>query len=225
MNSDHKSHPSYGKIVLTKPSSGHGACLFGSKVKHPSFVSMEISEATFSEDGFSEFVFGTKSIVNIYMSEAQWAHMVSSFGNGNGTPITIHSRAGVGFIESPPEPTSVIDVAKKTANDVKLDLVKRLEDLKKDVEVLSGTAGTVKKKDLANLAHNFKILASWLSSNFDFLENQVKERMEVEVAKANIEIEAIVNNAVVRLGERAIGAQLASGDTEGLKKILSGEIA
>jgi hypothetical protein len=223
MNSDHKSHPSYGKIVLSKPRSGGGAHLFGSKVRHPSFVSLEIREATISEDGFGEFIHEGKSIVKIHMSEAQWAHMVSSFGNGTGTPVTISSRAGVGYIEDPPEPISVIDAAKQSANDVKVNLVKRLEDLKKDVEVLSGTAGTVKKKDLANLAHDFDILASWLSSNFDFLENQVKERMEVEVAKAQIEIEAIVNNAVVRLGERAIGAQLASGDTEGLKKILSGE--
>jgi len=209
VDKEFKSHPAYGQIVLGKPSAGAGGVsLFGSKVRHPSFISPEINEARVAEDGFSEFIHGGKTIVKIHLSEAQWAHMVSSFGSGSGTPVTIHWREGQGYVETCPSPVPILDLAKETAVKTKQDLVKRLHGLETDVKILSTKSGTVTKKDLSKLALDFNILASWLHSNFDFLENQVKERMEKEVAKAQIEIEAIINNAVVRLGERA----LASGE-------------
>lgn len=223
MNKEFKTHPSYGQITLTKPVSGRGVNLFGSKVRHPSFVSMRISTAKISEDGFSEFIFGERAFVEIHMSEAQWAHMVSSFGDGSGTPVTISYREGHGNIEAPPDAVPVIDLAKKSADETKQALVKRLKDLEADVKNLSEKEGTVKKKDLTRLALDFNILASWLSGNFDFLENQVKERMEKEVAKAHIEIDALVSNAITRLGERALGQQLASGDITDVSKLIGGQ--
>jgi hypothetical protein len=213
LNREMKYHPSYGRITLSKPSAGGGGVnLFGSKVKHPSFVSIEIEEAQISEDGYSEFIYGGKGIVKVYLSEAQWAHMVSSFGDGSGTPVTIAWRPDIGYVDAPPAPTPILDLAHKTANDTKNDLVKRLKLLQSDVSTLSSKSGTVTKKDLKQLALDFNILASWLDSNFDFLENQVKERMEKEVAKAHIEIDALIGNAVQRLGERALGVQLAAGE-------------
>lgn len=222
MNKDHKAHPSYGQIVLTKPQSGRGQELFGSKVKHPSFIALRINEATIAEDGFSEFVFGGKSIVEVYLSEAQWAHMVSSFGDGSGTPVTIRYRQDKGNIDSPPEAVPVIDLAKKSADETKQSLVNRLRDLQTDVKKVSEGSGPVKKSDLKKLALDFSVLASHLSSNFDFLENQVVERMEKEVAKANIEIEAIINNAVTRLGQCALGEKLASGAITDVIKLIGG---
>lgn len=225
MDREQKSHPSYGRIVLTKPragGAGGGAVLFGSKVRHPNYISMEIEQVTISEDGFGEFIHGVnRPIVRLSMSEAQWAHMVSSFGDGSGTPVTITARQDVGFIESPPEAIPVIELAKKTANETKRDLVKRLRDLEADVKTISSTGGG--KKAMAKLAMDFNILASWLDSNFDYLENQVKERMEKEVAKANIEIEALISNAVQRLGQRALGERLATGESIDLPKLLNGD--
>lgn len=219
MDKEYNDHPSYGQIVLTKPSST-GTSLLGSKVKHPSYISMEINEAVISEDGFSEHVFGRNRIIKIDMSEAQWAHMVSSFGNGGGTPVTINWREGHGYVERPPDAVPVIDLAKKSADETKQGLVKRLRDLETDVKTLSTKSGTVTKKDLTKLAMDFNILSSWLSSNFDYLETQVVERMEKEVAKAQIEIEAIVNNAVTRLGQRALGEKLASGEITDVSKLI-----
>lgn len=219
MNQDYKSHPSYGQIVLTKPhSGGEGANLFGSKVKHPSYISMEINEAVIAEDGFSEHVFGRKTIVKLNMSEAQWSHMVSSFGNGGGTPVTLSYRQDQGSIERPPAPVSVIDLAHRSADKTKQNLVNSLKGLEQDVKTLSTKQGTVTKKDLSKLAMDFNVLASCLDSNFDFLENQVKERMEKEVAKANIEIEAIISNAVQRLGREALATKLEQG--EDVEKVL-----
>jgi hypothetical protein len=228
MRSEFKKHPSYGRIVLTKTHAGGGgknsggAVLFGSKVRHPSFISIEIERAELSEDGFGEYVHGTgRPIVRLSMSEAQWAHMISSFGDGGGTPITITGLEGVGIIESPPEQVPVIELANKTAEKVKTDLVKKLRDLERDVKTISEKGAG--KKALAQLAMDFNILASFLDGNFDYLENQVKERMEKEVAKANIEIEALITNAVTRLGERALGERLAAGDKSALPQLCRGE--
>lgn len=215
-------HPSYGKIVLTKPTrGGNGQTLFGSKVSHSNFIHMTISEAAVEEDGFSEFVFEGKKIVDLFMSEAQWAHMVSSFGSGTGTPVTIRWRADKGNIEEPPVPDQVIDIAKRTANDTKNEMIARLKAIQdKSLELVDKGFG---KKDLRQLAHDIGVLASHISSNLDFLESQVKDRMEKEVAKANIEIEAVISNAVQRLGERALGKQLSAPSTDSIKSILPGE--
>jgi hypothetical protein len=228
MRSEFKKHPSYGRIVLTKTHAGGrgkdagGAVLFGSKVRHPSFISVEIERAELSEDGFGEYVHGTGvPVVRFSMSEAQWAHMISSFGDGGGTPITITGLEDVGFIERPPEQVPVIELANKTAEKVKGDLVARMHDLKRDAAELAAKGAG--KKALQQLAHDMEILAEWTNSNFDYLENQVKERMEKEVAKANLEIEALINNAVTRLGERALGERLAAGDKSVLPELLRGE--
>lgn len=223
MNLDYKTHESYGNIVLTKPRCGGGGqTLFGSKVKHPSFISLEINEAVRAEDGFSEFIHGRNTIVKVYMSEAQWAHIISSFSEGSGTPVTIAARQGQGYIEGPPDETPVIDLAKKSADETKQGLVNRLKDLERDVNNVSEGSGTVRRSDLKKLAMDFNVLASFISSNLDYLENQVVERMEKEVAKANIEIEAIVTNAVARLGREALGTKLASGEITDVSKLIGG---
>lgn len=220
MKQDYKSHPSYGQIVLSKPSCGpEGQTLFGSKVKHIRYISLEVNEAVRAEDGFSEFIHGRNTIVKVSLSEAQWAHMVSSFGERGGTPVTINFRQGVGYVESPPDETPVIDLAKNTANEVKKALVVRLRDLERDVVKVSGGTGPVKKSDLKQLAQDFNVLASWLDSNLDYLRECVVEQMEKEVAKAHIEIEALISNAVTRLGKEALGSKLASGEITDVSKL------
>jgi hypothetical protein len=44
----------------------------------------------------------------------------------------------------------------------------------------------------------------------------------VRVVRPQIEIEAIVNNAVTRLGQRALGENLASGEITDVSKLIGG---
>ena len=196
------SHPSFGKITLGKPH-GNSIKLFGSEVKHRSCVSLTVETADLVQDVHSDSVFGRKHVVELYMSEAQWAHMLSSFGDGSGTPVTLRWTQENGHIEAPPDVPTMVDVQRREVENTVQDLGRQMQELE-DRFSLMLKMPTVRKKDLEALRMGMNVLRTHLFSNLPYYEQATIERMEKEVAKARVEIEALVNNALHRAGVKAI---------------------
>ena len=82
------SHPSYGSVVLTR-ASGHQR-LFGSPFRHQHFITFEIHRAVDQRSLSNTRTFHRGlPIIEVRMSEAQFARFITSGGNGEGTPCTL----------------------------------------------------------------------------------------------------------------------------------------
>jgi len=98
-------HPAFGQIRASRVS-GH-AVLYGSDFVHQGFVTITISTSQLQRTLAREWYFGKSEVIEVALSEAQWATFVSSMNMGSGVPCTIERQAGVGLIPGlpPPAPT------------------------------------------------------------------------------------------------------------------------
>ena len=91
-------HPAYGMIGASRVShSPPGKVLFQSDVRHQHYVVLRIDRASRARQGGRDWVYspGFGDIVEVSMSEAQWASFVSSM-NTAGVPCTIEKTEAGG---------------------------------------------------------------------------------------------------------------------------------
>lgn len=86
-----ENHPAFAQIVAHRVSSTPGAVLFDSELQHGHYVTIQISEATRRRGLNRDWIYGGKRIIEVAMSEAQWASFVSSM-NTSGVPCTLEWR-------------------------------------------------------------------------------------------------------------------------------------
>lgn len=81
-------HPAYGQIGASRTYGG-GRALYGSDFRHNSSVTIRISESEVTRDLSRDWPHATREIVEVTLSEAQWATFVSSLNMGEGTQCTL----------------------------------------------------------------------------------------------------------------------------------------
>lgn len=91
-----QSHPAFG-LVKTSRVHTTGIRLFDSELKHHEYIEIGVYEAEMTMDREHptprRSTYKRRPIVEIRLSQAQWAAMVSSFGVGDGVPCTISYRS------------------------------------------------------------------------------------------------------------------------------------
>ncbi|MCD0159700.1 hypothetical protein IHN63_00105 [Deinococcus sp. 6YEL10] len=208
-------HPAMGLVVISKTSHGgtgrasRGVPLFGSDLRHTETVSITVMESSVSRSLSNDWHHQGRRLLELRMSTAQWAQMVSSFGNGNGTPVTLEyiTRDGPGRIEPYPDPPSKIEQFEQEVEASVASNTDRLKDVHAEIARLIGS-GKAGKRDLEALHRNLGLAISANASSATFVVEQHKERMEQTVAEAKIEVEAYVTETLGRLGRRALLEQL-----------------
>lgn len=194
-------HPSYGTI-LVNTISGQGY-LFGSNAQHHSFVGITIMEAEMRRDLSHDWTYGTKELIEIWMTEAQWAHFISSFGNGSGTPVTLRHVEGRRR-PMPPEPAPK---ALEFKAEVREHLQRAFDNLTGvltaiDTALQPGSK-SLSKTELKALSSSLTTAKYDISSNLDYVMGQFHAQVEKDLSAAKIEAEAYFNRRLAELGVRA----------------------
>lgn len=197
-------HPSYGCIRLSKYSGN--SRLFMSPFRHQHFIGIAISRAKRYRSLSNDRMHGElRSVVEIFMSEAQFAHFITSATDGGGTPCTIHCVTST-YMPEPPGG----DEIEAFHEDVEKSAVKAVSIFQKAIDksfelVNKGKAGKKELHELWNL-----LLASKRSieDSMPFIVKQMRERMGQVAADAHTEIEAYMQRAVTALGMKALGADM-----------------
>lgn len=196
-------HPAFGKITVTKPMGGGGMELFGSALKHQSYVAIKIETAYLNRELNTDWIHGDKTVLEIMLSESQFAHFVSSQGDGAGTPITFRYRPEEGYHLMDVPGIESIETMKQTfRREVEEDCEKALEQANALVAELTDlvTAGKANKGQLASALGKLQNFTTRLPSHFGFIQEQFAEKMEKTVEAGKTEIEAHVYNVAQRTG-------------------------
>ena len=195
-------HPAFGSIRISRRS-GH-ANLFNSDFHHQHFISVTISRAKLFRDLSSDTVYNSNrdELVEVYLSEAQFATAITSMNMGCGSPCTINSfnRESVPGIEEPPSRRD------QFSNEL-LDRLDRAKAMLSETAAAIGAAGLSKKKEAELLSLIGRVSAD-IGSNLDFVAEQFDEHMEKTVEDARAEI---AGTAMAAMNALAMSAVASSG--------------
>jgi hypothetical protein len=200
-----ETHPSYGSIQVSRVS-GHAA-LFGSPFRHMHYMTISIGRAERQRSTGRDWHFSGMrgELIQIAMSEAQWARFVSSAGIGGGTPCTLDYVGGQR--QQPcPEQQEVERFHEDIDRDVKaaMKFMKDAEDAMR--ELADDKAPTKEKRK--KVAELLSTARRKLDDSAPFVAKQLRERMDTIVQEGKTEIEAFAHNTLVEGGIAALAQTL-----------------
>lgn len=186
-------HPAFGQISATRVSGD--AFLYGSDFRHRAYMTVRISRSELHRNLSRDWPFEREHIVEIALSEAQWATFVSSPNMGQGVPCTIEHACTEGFqiMPSLPAPESRAD---QFGDELRRTMAKAVARL----DTLIGQPNlTGKVKD------EIRLVKQDLLSDLPFVSGQFGKHMEGEVERAKTEIHGYMTGALIRAGITALG--------------------
>lgn len=178
-----ETHPAYAMIGASRVS-GH-ARMFGSEFAHQNYICVTIREAETGRNLHHQWYYGKKELIEINMSEAQWATFVSSLNVGFGSPCTLRRVLGrdpIPGIKHTEEQTQ-----KNRFSDEMVGVLQKLQDSIKST-VIKINASKLSKRDKQSIVHDLEVASGNLMSNFNFMTESFSEFMERQQEEAKQEL-------------------------------------
>lgn len=202
-NDQSEQHPSYGCIRLNHVSGGDDR-LFMSPLRHTNRIRLTISGAKHTRSLNSDWHMSNSStMIEVDMSEQQFAQMISSFGNSTGAPCTIRRQADQ-MIEAPPvqlKSERHYTEAKQAA----AEALAQLDSLQTDLELLTSK---LPKKTQEQLSSRVASTRRILADHIPWIVQMIHEHMDKVVGAAKHEIQAEIarrlGNANLQLDDEAV---------------------
>lgn len=185
-------HPGFGLISVHRTSAQPGAVLFDSDLRHNSYITVAISTASRKRDLNHDWIHPQQEIVEVAMSEAQWASFVSAMNVGVGVPCTITRTPDEVFVPQVPyQPRLAESMAevRGAADEAMAKVTEAFETYKEHK-----TVGNLRSLEhtIANIPRNLEWTAETLTKH---TENVVQ--------RARADIEAMVVSKAHQLGIEA----------------------
>jgi hypothetical protein len=190
-------HPAFGQISASRVN-GH-TNLYGSDFTHNGFINITIKASELNRDLSRDWHFEREQLIQIALSEAQWATFVSSLNNGSGVPCTLEWIAGKGRLPMLPNPKSRAD---QFGKEFQKDFDEALGALDELEEAL--LASGLSKKKIDDLVSRARTAKAKINSSAPFVVDQFGEHMEAETERAKVEIHGYIQNLIQRAGVEAL---------------------
>ena len=195
-------HESYGMIGISHLNCSTPQPLFGSSIKHDRFISLKIKTADLTRHLHKEWYYGNDSIIEVYLSAAQFTEFITNPNIGDGVPCTIAYHNGE-TKEKPP----YLGQNEMFKEELKDDFRKAMEDadsLAAEAKELLTRNGILKVAERKKLLHEIEMLTQHIKANIPFLHTQFTRAMNKTVSAAKVEIESFYTSTILKLGKKAL---------------------
>ena len=176
-------HPSFAQIGAYRISGGR--VLYGSDFQHNSFVRIRVKSSVLKRDLSHDWHHGNDTMIELDVSEAQWASFLSGMNIGDGTPCTLNFVQGVGPMPDLPLPSRT-DQFQAEADAKLLDAIAKIREVMEKVPA-------ARQRELALVIQD-------IEKNLPFVAKSFGEHMERSVEKARVEIHGYMNGALRQAG-------------------------
>ena len=192
-------HPSFAQIAASRVS-GH-TNLYDSDFQHNAFITVTISRSELHRGLSYDRHHGKEELIEIALSEVQWASFVSSMNVGSGVPCTIQHIARERVPQLPAPSSRDKQFGEEMRNTVSAS-IKAMNELAVSIDTL----GLSQKKADA-LKMKIRVATSHLSNNAEFVASQFDEHMEGTVERAKAEVHGYVSGVISRAGIASLTGQ------------------
>lgn len=191
-------HKSYGQLQIARVSGG-SRDLFASSIKHRDTVMLRIYNTELIRNLNSDWYHNSGgALIEIEMSQTQFAEAITSMNSGSGTPVTIRSIAGETIDDCPPNNKiqEFDDEFSKHLEGISDNLNKLVFNAEK---ILSQKKAPNKSEKETILKEINKLKQEW-GSNIDFINKMFSEQMDRTVLESKGEVEGFILNKIQTLG-------------------------
>ncbi len=188
-------HPAFGQIGASRVN-GH-VNLYDSDFTHQHYITVSITRSELHRNLSRDRHFGTEEVIEVALSEAQWASFVSSMNIGSGVPCTIARHEGK-LIPGLPSPQNPAHQFKAEIEKTMADIQAALGSLASDLD------GPMSKTKVAELRKELEWLSHRLTGSTGFVADKFDEHVEHTVERAKTEINAYTTALVMRTGLEAL---------------------
>lgn len=209
-----ETHPAYAMIGASRTDGGD-AVLFGSDFRHRNSIVIRIHHAELRRDLSRDWIHAVGSpMVEVQLSEAQWATFLSTLNRGDGVPCTINWTAEAGQIPAIIPDTERRAQFNREVDETLANAVRLIAEVEEAIE-----ASNLSKKAREDLGSRAAKAKQELEKNLAYAAESFDEHAEKTVEKAKIEVAAYITGAIQRAGLQALGAgeellQLHDGEPE-----------
>lgn len=195
-------HPSFGQISISRVEGGQ--VLYGSDFKHHRCMRLSIKQSYLRRDLSNDWAHSRGlPLIEIDMSEAQWAEFVSSVSVYSGVQCTLRYINGEA-IPAIPSPVNRQEQFHGEATERLKDGMNQLSELEQAIKDLK-----LPEKTKVALVRQLNSARAQFGSNLKFVADQFSEHMERATTKARTEVNAYALHQFTRLGLQADALPLA----------------
>jgi len=203
MDEDKKeTHESFGLVSFARVSCSKPVNLFGSSIKHHNTVRLTITRAEKHRNLARDWYYGREELIEVEMSQSQFAEAITSLNMGSGIPCTIQ-HINCERIEKCPE----VNVRQVHSDEFKKRMEEHSADAKQtlaEIEELLESKKNLGKATKQHLYDKVQSLAKFATDSVTFYEQQFQEQTDKTVSEAKGEVEAFVHNRVASAGIKAL---------------------
>ena len=204
-------HESYGIISLARIHGGGGCDLFMSPVRPPGAMMITISTARRHHDSIcGDLVMDDKILLELEMSETQFATAITTLNSGPGTPCTLKLRAEPGskLMECEPPPPQMSEARgfrEKFLRDIGAKRAS-LRAVRRRIGTLLERPKPPNKAERDEVLHEIDQLIRLFEDSAPFVMERFEESTAATVAAAKGELAAFADNLVRSTGLAALKA-------------------
>jgi len=208
------SHPSYAVVQISRVSGQ--AKLFDSSIAHQHYIALRICRATKHSDGSHDFIFGGKELIEVAMSETQFARVITSMNMGSGSPCTLQHLAGK--MVDQPEREDLLNTHKDMVEDKLKGALDSQIAIGRQVAEWRKAKHRPTLRELDDLAQNLHCSAAHFEGNMGYYASCFEGHMEEVVDEAKAEIESHMLATAGRLGLEQDEPPAIEGPTKAIEQ-------
>lgn len=195
-------HPAFGQIGAARVTGQ--AFLYGSDFEHRGYMSIRIHESELHRDLSRDWHFERGRVVEVHLSEAQWATFISTPNMGSGVPCTIgYTRAGHmeghrPYLPAPPSRREQYEAEAAARGEAMLAALETLDARIAELKV--------SEKQKNELRGHVLAARRELTSGLPFVAKSFAKYTQAVVERAKVEVAAYAMRTLTRMGlERLLG--------------------
>lgn len=200
---DEIKHESSAMLGFTRVTSNYGVAMFGSDLKHNSFIRMDLHHASLRRGLNHNWYHADGLIASVEMSNNQFAELITSMNVGDGIPVTLKRTEMEGNLANP-EFVNVVEQHEQEFNEKVKEVSKDSAELLEKMKTVFGKGGTIKKADKEELLESLRMVVQNMDANMPYVKDCFAETMDKVVTDAKGTIEAYYTHRIIETGIKAL---------------------
>jgi hypothetical protein len=209
-------HESFGMLQISRVSVSPPTNLYGSSIKHGNTIMLRIHEGSKRRDLNRDWYSANKLLVEVEMSQTQFAEAITSLNMGSGVPVTLRYVMGESKAICPEEHKRQ-EIEKEFDATCK-NVCNGLDELIKKAQTTLNSGSQIKKADREELLSLLWQIKNNTMSTLPFIQKSFNEQMDKTVMEGKGEIEAFFTGAIQKTGLEALQGKIKEPEMVGYDK-------